>query len=100
MRTINSLGEHCTRQESNLNLRLRRPPLYPFNYGCVCLCGWRWLPRLGGSGKRFRGAMRIGTCVESAMEQVLARAGVPENLGDLRRETFESGGGAGDEDAG
>jgi hypothetical protein len=44
--------------------------------------------------------MRIGTCVESAMEQVLARAGVPENLGDLRRETFESGGGAGDEDAG
>ncbi len=25
----------CTRQESNLYLRLRRPLLYPFNYGCV-----------------------------------------------------------------
>lgn len=48
-------AKYCTRQESNLNLRLRRPPLYPFNYGCVCL------------GKRAMGA------ITWAVRQVLSK---------------------------
>ncbi len=31
----------CTRQESNLDLRFRKPSFYPLNYGCIFLLSRR-----------------------------------------------------------
>ena len=51
------LPKWCARQESNLDMRLRRPPFYPLNYGrVVCFRGPMLRMRTGGRQVVF-GAM-------------------------------------------